>query len=350
MINGVEYRKSLKTENKRVAQELYNQWNYQYQVNKMNGTNEIPLIDMCLSNKKDPQSIIKERPSLEKAFREHLRVSQNNFVSEYSIAMKESLLELLNSEKIEWDDITPERMIDFQENLRVNYAHSTVDKHVTHLKAFLKFAVKRDYFNEHDRVRLEFLKRSKPTKAQSLITDTDFQKMLDHCKNKGDLDFMYYLMTLFFTASRPNEIVKMTHKDIDFDNLRVSIWMNKTQRHKHVAFDKTFLDELMGIMKYNELTNGCLFLGSCRNKEFYAKKFRDMRDTLRLNDSYTLYSFRRTAGTKCLEFCQNIHLVAEFLGHEDIRTTQKSYILDNPERTRPLHNHLKDIIYPKKNK
>lgn len=70
-----------------------------------------------------------------------------------------------------------------------------------------------------------------------------------------------------------------------------------------------------------------------------------MRDELNLNEDYTLYSFRRTAGTKCLEFSQNIHLVAEFLGHEDIQNTKKSYILDNPERTRPLHNHLKDLVY-----
>lgn len=74
-----------------------------------------------------------------------------------------------------------------------------------------------------------------------------------------------------------------------------------------------------------------------------------MKKELNLNEDYTLYSFRRMAGTKCLEFSQNIHLVAEFLGHEDIRHTKRSYILDNPERTRPLHNHLKALVYSRKN-
>lgn len=78
--------------------------------------------------------------------------------------------------------------------------------------------------------------------------------MLKYCRDKGDLDFMYYMMALFFTAGRPNEIVQMTYKDID-----VVIYMNKAKQHKHVAFDKQFLDELIGIMRFNELTNGCIF-------------------------------------------------------------------------------------------
>ena len=339
MIEGIEYRRSLFTENKKTAQNLYNQWLYKYQENKINGSNFIPLISIS------QKEVDLNRPLLKQAFREHLRISKGNFVGIGSIKMKELLLEHLNTENIQWDDITPERMIDFQEKLRLNYAPSTVDKFITHIKAFLKFSVKRNCFDEHDRVRLDFFKRSKPKKAQKLITDSDLQAILQYSKSKGDLDFMYYMMTLFFTASRPSEIVNMTYKDIDFENLRVTIWMNKTRRHKHVAFDKEFLDELIGIMRFNELTNGCLFLGSCRNSEFYSKKFKQMRETLNLNEDYTLYSFRRTAGTKCLEFSQNIHLVAEFLGHEDIQNTKKSYILDNPERTRPLHNHLKDLIY-----
>jgi len=47
MINGVEYRKSLRTENKRVAQDIYNQWLYKYQENKINGSNFIPLISIA---------------------------------------------------------------------------------------------------------------------------------------------------------------------------------------------------------------------------------------------------------------------------------------------------------------
>ena len=169
--------------------------------------------------------------------------------------------------------------------------------------------------------------------------------MLLYCQRKGDLDFMYYMLTLYFTASRPNEITNLTYKDIDYKNLRISIWMNKVQKHKTIALNKKFLDELMGLVKFNELTNGCLFVGSIKNKEFYSKKFKAMREDLNLDERYTLYLFRHTAGTKALESSQNIHLVQEFLGHEDIRTTSKYYMLDNPERTRPLHDELVNSVY-----
>ncbi len=351
-INKRLIRFSLQTKKREIANERYYLLIEKIWEGQVNGIETIPLFEKYKGTTKTNTSkqINLNRPLLETAFREHIRLSKSNFTSIDSINYKKQLLEYLKADNIQWDDITPEKMIDFQEKLRLNYAHSTVDKFITHLKAFLKFAVKRNYFNEHDRVRIDFLKRAKPKKAQPLISDDDLHKILKYCQDRGDFDFLYYLMTLFFTASRPNEIVKMTYKDIDFDNLRVAIYMNKTKRHKHVAFDKDFLDELIGVMNFNELNNGCLFLGSCKNNEFYSKKFRHLKQELNLNSDYTLYSFRRTAGTKCLEFSQNIHLVAEFLGHEDIRHTKNSYVLDNPERTRPLHNHLKNIVYPKKNK
>ncbi|MGL4388611.1 MAG: hypothetical protein ACRCTJ_04385 [Brevinema sp.] len=105
MINGVEYRKPLKTENKRVAQDIYNQWNYQYQVNKMNGMNGIPLI----------------------------HISKNH-------------------------------------------------------------------------------------KVEEVFTDDELERMWHYCIQNGKLDFMNYMITLFLTGARPNEILKMTKDDIDFEN------------------------------------------------------------------------------------------------------------------------------------
>lgn len=177
MINGVEKRKSLHTKNKSIAQKLYDQWIYQYQENKIKGSNFIPLISV------EQKEIDLNRLPLKQAFREHLRVSKGNFVIG-SIKIKELLLEHLNTENIQWDDINPERMLDFQEKLRLNYAPSTVDKFITHIKAFLKFAVKRNYFDEHDRVRLDFYKRSKPKKPQKLITDNDLHTMLKYYSHK----------------------------------------------------------------------------------------------------------------------------------------------------------------------
>ncbi|MGL4389247.1 MAG: tyrosine-type recombinase/integrase [Brevinema sp.] len=122
------------------------------------------------------------------------------------------------------------------------------------------------------------MKTPKSKKRHAIFSKDDIKDMLSYCQRKGDLDFMYYMITLYLTGSRPNEIVKLTYKDLDFKNLRVSIWMSKVQKYKTIALNKIFLDELMGLVKYNELDNGCLFLGSIKNKEFYSKKFKAMRN------------------------------------------------------------------------
>ncbi|MGL4367543.1 MAG: hypothetical protein ACRCTQ_04610 [Brevinemataceae bacterium] len=84
MIDSIEYRKSLHTKNKTHAKKLYEQWIYQYQENKINGTNFIPLISI------KQKEIDLNRPSLKQAFKEHLRISKGNFVGNGSIKQKNS--------------------------------------------------------------------------------------------------------------------------------------------------------------------------------------------------------------------------------------------------------------------
>lgn len=281
------------------------------------------------------------------AFGQYLKVSEFNINSSAHLKQKKKLGQFLKNNTIDWQHITQDGVIELQKKLKHSLSLSYACKMITHLKAFLNFCVKKDYFSLYDLKKIDFMKTPKPKKRKSVISDSDISKILEFCHNKGDLDFMYYLLTLYFTGARPNEIIKITYKDIDFENENVSIWMNKTQRHKTVSLNKTFLNELMQLIKLNDLTNGCLFLGSIKHKEFYSKKFKELRQELQLPEHYTLYLFRHTAGTKALDFSQNIHLVQEFLGHEDIRTTQKYYMLDNPKRTKPLHDMLVDSVYQK---
>ena len=95
MIDSVEYRRSLHTENKSHAKKLHDQWIYQYQENKIKGTNFIPLISIA------QKEVDLNRPQLKQAFREHLRISKGNFVGIGSIKMKELLLEHLNTENMQ---------------------------------------------------------------------------------------------------------------------------------------------------------------------------------------------------------------------------------------------------------
>lgn len=344
-INKKRIRISLETRDRFEAKELYNLWLTDYRKNKLLGKNTVPTPLNKQVNIQAKNEIELNRPSLLSAYNQYLKVSELNINSKAHLKEKQKFKGFIQSLNIDWNSITQNGIIDLQERLKQALSLSYACKMITHFKSFMNFAIKQDYFYLHDFKKIEFMKSPKSKKRHAIFSKDDIKSMLNYCQRKGDLDFMYYMITLYLTASRPSEIVNLTYQDIDFKNLRLSLWMNKVQKHKTIALNQQFLDELMGLVKFNGLDNGCLFLGSLRNKEFYSKKFKAMRDELNLDSRYTLYLFRHTAGTKALESSQNIYLVQEFLGHEDIRTTSKYYMLDNPERTRKIHDDLKDEIY-----
>ena len=345
-INKRTYRLSLETKHHYEAKERYEMFCSKLFHNKVNNIQEIPLI-MRESAFKQSKAHLGEinRPSLEKVCKDHIKISKHNGITKETIQVKELVLTVFKRFNLEWDTINHDTVLDIQTTLRKEYSKTYVCKIVTNMRSLLNYAIKQGYYDYNEYKKLEFLKAPKPQKRKMIISMDDFRDMLLYCDRKGDFDFKYYLMTLFFTASRPNEIVNLTYKDIDFKNNRLSIWMNKTQRHKTLALNEMFLKELFNIIKFNELDNGCLFIGSLKNKTFYGRKFKEMRDELGLNADYTLYLFRHTAGTLALESSQNIHLVQEFLGHESIKTTSQYYMLDNPEHTRPLHDELVSKVF-----
>ncbi|OON99240.1 MAG: hypothetical protein ATN35_01635 [Epulopiscium sp. Nele67-Bin004] len=277
------------------------------------------------------------------AFNEHIRVNQSNFVSDDSVNIKKRLLKLLKDSNITLDYTLPEKLLEFQERLRDDFAVSTSDKYITFLKTFLKWCVKKGYLESSIRDRIDFLKRKKSQKVEEVFTDDELKRMWFYCIQYGKLDFMNYMITLFLTGARPNEILKMTKDDIDWENNTITIWMSKTEYRKTTPINPKYLKELESISKANRLDNGCIFYGSLRNKEFYAKEFKKMREELKLNPKYNRYTFRHTAGDRAYDLTRDIHLVADFLGHQDIRTTQ-GYISSKPERKRVIADGLIESV------
>ncbi|MGL4388965.1 MAG: tyrosine-type recombinase/integrase [Brevinema sp.] len=128
------------------------------------------------------------------------------------------------------------------------------------------------------------------------------------------------MMTLWETGCRPSEIINLKKSDIDFDKGSSKIFQNKTKKFKAIYLT----DSLLSI--FNEIENEYLFIGHDKQKEYYAKKFRDLRDSLNLNKEYCLYAFRHSFGTRILNKTKDIHLVSKLLGHSDISIIAKHYI------------------------
>ncbi|MGL4561007.1 MAG: tyrosine-type recombinase/integrase [Brevinema sp.] len=98
---------------------------------------------------------------------------------------------------------------------------------------------------------------------------------------------------------RPNEIVNLKKNDIDFTKGTTKLYQSKTKKFKTIYLT----DELLN--KFKKCKEQ-IFLGHDKQKEYYAKKFRKIKDQLNLNKEYCHYAFRHSFGTRILNKTKKI--------------------------------------------
>lgn len=145
-----------------------------------------------------------------------------------------------------------------------------------------------------------------------VICEKDYKNLLESIEDK---DFRLYVETLWETGCRPNEIVGLRREDIYFIVGTTRIYQNKTKNLKTVYFPDALLE------KFGDI-EGYICDGSVRNKEYYSKKFKDLREKLGMRKEYCLYAFWHSCGTRILNKTKDIHLVSKLLGNSDIRLYQ----------------------------
>lgn len=161
------------------------------------------------------------------------------------------------------------------------------------------------------------------------------KKIYDHTK-KNDIDFYFYIYTLYNTVSRPNEVTPLEVKAFDFTNRTVTIFQNKTKKTKIVYLGKKFCDDLKEYIDKNKIT-GTIFAGADSvNEEYYGWKFRKIRHDLDLNFKYTLYTYRHTSITNLLNATNDIEFAAKQAGNRP-EIAIKHYVNRNDQ-------HYKDMM------
>ncbi len=195
------------------------------------------------------------------------------------------------------------------------YEVNSRNKFLTQLKAFLNFLIKNGLF---DRNKLEVLDIPVPknTVKDTYIAEEDFETIKNYIREK-DPDFYLYIMTLFYTLSRPSEALYLRKQDIIYSESIINITISKTARagkdHKTIPILDEYKPLLLGYIESNHI-EGYIFKGAMKDGlpvdisrqdlikymqdnscEYYSKKFRDVREKLKLNPEYNLREFRKTS-------------------------------------------------------
>ncbi|OON99242.1 MAG: hypothetical protein ATN35_01645 [Epulopiscium sp. Nele67-Bin004] len=236
--NGKNTRISLETKDRELAYRIYEN----YIVNKL----ENKLLNIC-----KPIIESNQRPAVEAhiqestiaiqdtrkpilvAFNEYIELCASQNLSQGVIQSKNRLNELLKKNKIKYLDEINQKFIN---EIVSKYQKDTANRYIKNLKAFLNFCIKKRYYDRADFESLTFVRQDDNIR-EVIINEKDYTKLIKECK---DDDFKLYMMSLWHTGCRPNEITQLRKSDIDFNKGTAKIYQTKTKKYKTVYLMEYF--------------------------------------------------------------------------------------------------------------
>ena len=231
---GSKYRRvSLSTKNRYIAEQLYNAYLLDKVQNKLNVRRNSDIVSIsafqtsCLQAHQKNNLDTNKRHSIEKSYIEYIELCKSQDLSKGVLQAKTRLKTYLKSVKINYIEDIQQEII----NKIVNtHQKETANKYLRNLKAYLNFCIKKRYFKRDDYEVLTFL-MTKHNVREVVILEDDYKILLSNAK---DDDFRLYMMSLWETGCRPNEIVPLKKSDIDFDKGIVKVFQTKTKKYKKV--------------------------------------------------------------------------------------------------------------------
>ena len=269
---------------------------------------------------------------VQSVFEEYLAACRIKKFTKYTMRFKSDVLKKMQSVNIAtFADVDQSHINAFAESI-AGYATDTQRKYITDLMAFLNNSAKKGYIDKDSVAKIDLPKfRSKP--RELIIAENDWRQILEYTKSH-DINFYYYLLTLFHTFSRPNEVVDLKGTDFNLAERYIDIFQNKTQKMKRVFLESDFAAEIKPLI--DQRRGEYLFDQHGKNPESYAKKFKYACKKLDLNPKYILYTIRHTSITYLMNKTNDVEFVARQAGN-DPAITMKHYVNRN-------NKHFLDIL------
>ncbi len=226
--NGQITKFSTKTKSKELAQEIYNNFlksllekesvarlNRKRNIvettirRKRNIKQQTPTNDQTEANNTNANDLIK-------AYDNYIATCSAKGHSAQNIVHKHWVMKKFNENKIlSFSSLTQENLNHiFLRNKE--YAGATANTVIKEIKAFLNNCIKRGLYNREDYLKLDFPNKEKDVSRDTTVNDEDFKKIIDYLLEKDEKDFAMYILTLYYTVSRPQEATIIKATDINF--------------------------------------------------------------------------------------------------------------------------------------
>jgi len=194
---------------------------------------------------------------------------------------------------------------------------STMNKYKSVLRTILKYHELPYRFIEMDQEtegRIYVLSDAEENQIIKLFTEGPRDHQRGFYAEMPDL-----VACLIDTGARPNELLKLPPKDINFQTGMVTIWINKTDKPRSIPMTGRVKNILKTRSAQERTRLFDINLKQADNAWNWVRREMGKTDV----EDFVLYACRHTSVTRQLIAGVNITMVKEWHGHKSIRTTMR---------------------------
>lgn len=220
------------------------------------------------------------------------------------------------------------------DNLGTEYFNKWISKNNNNvarsfIKKFIEFLY--DYkYNDFLNYRVPKIKGRREKKEKIVLHKDQIINLADSVKSK-QLKLMILLS--FYLGLRKTEMINLCLKDLDFDNQVVKIRSEfaKGKKFREIPMPEPVAELLIDY--FNGFNNDIIMEAFKQNKKLFNRSlawwYKHLtKETKKMfGISYYPHSLRRSCGTYLKSIGWDLQEIAEYLGHDDIKSTQIYAIL-----------------------
>ncbi|MCH5169511.1 MAG: tyrosine-type recombinase/integrase [Prevotellaceae bacterium] len=271
-------------------------------------------------------------------FIEYLRYERNyslRTIEEYQSDLKafKRFYEALDSD-ITWEnmpvDIVRQWMVEMMDAGNVA---TSVQRRLSSLRSFYKFLLRRSLVTRDPVHNMRGPKAEK--KLPAYVRETEMDRLFDEdffSTSYVDQRNRMILLTFYTTGIRLSELVSLTEKDVDLDQMQLKV-TGKRNKQRIIPYGDEYGDSLRSYLSERDnfaslcgTQDTSLFLDERRGARMtpekvrgIVKKYLSMVTTQQRNSPHVL---RHTFATAMLNHNADLQSVKELLGHESLSTTE----------------------------
>ena len=171
-------------------------------------------------------------------------------------------------------------------------------------------------------------------KVRKPYSETDIERLKEHCENIRDKAIIYLLMS---TGCRVSEICNLDRDALDFNSKEITV-LGKGNKERTVFLDDVTIMVMTRYLSQRKDTESALFVGKRHNRLTpcgVRKMIQKVAQKAGVENAHP-HKFRRTLATTLIDHGMDIQNVAQILGHERLDTTLK-YIYTDKNNLKNLY-------------